>query len=83
MKKILVITKDIVKGEAITEPQTFRNIAEAKRSWAIALKKVDMENPENIPLRDYQLWALGEIDTESLKIEAKEEFIANAAEFLN
>lgn len=82
MKTIIVITKDIVKGEAVTTPQVFNNIADAKRSWAMSINEINKDNPTNIPIKDYQLFSLGTFDTATLEIEPKVEFIANAAEFI-
>lgn len=82
MKTVLVVTKDVVKGEAITQPTPFRNIADAKRTWAMSIEQLSKDNPNNVPIKDYQLHCLGTFDTETLEIESKVEFIANAAEFI-
>ena len=82
MKMILVVTKDTVTGECTTAPQMNRNELDAKRSWGLAIAQINANNPNNIPIKDYQLFKIGTFDTETLVIEPCIEFLANAQEFI-
>ena len=82
MTTILVVTKDVVTGEATTSPQMYRNIGEAKRAWGNAIAELSKNNPSNVPIRDLQLWQLGEFNTETLEIKPKTDLVCNAVEFL-
>lgn len=80
MKLVLTCTKDVVTGEMATQPQMFRNIAESERSFKQAM--VALKNSDGIPATDYQLYKLGEIDTQTMEITPCVEFIASGAQFL-
>lgn len=79
MKLILTTTKDVVTGEMAQTPQMFRNEAEATRAFAHAMKQ--LKGDSSIPVSDYQLYKIGEIDTQTMEITAKVEFLANGAQF--
>lgn len=79
MKLILTTTKDVVTGEMAQQPMMFRNEAEATRAFAHAMKK--LKGDSSIPVTDYQLYKIGEIDTQTMEIIPKVEFLANGAQF--
>ena len=85
MKTILVATKDVVTGEVKGLPSMYRNEADAKRAWGDAIKYAsERGNPDRIPLRDLQLYKIGDFDTESLKITAPKtaEYLCCGGEFI-
>lgn len=82
MKTILVVTKDIITGEAVTSPQMAKNEAEAKRSWGVSIANLAKNNIKNTPVEDYQLFKVGEMDTETLQITPCVEFLANGPDFI-
>lgn len=81
MKLLLTINKDTITGEATTAPQFSRNVAEAKREWGYAISEIAKNNPK-IPVKDYQLYAVGTFNTETLEIQPKVDFLANAADYI-
>lgn len=83
MKVVLTVTKDTVTGEATNSPVMSKNIAEAKRSWGNSIRVICMQgNPQNIPLKDLQLFVVGEFDTETLEIKPSTEYVCSASEFI-
>lgn len=79
MKLVITTTKDVVTGEMAQQPQMFRNIEESKRAFAYAMKQ--LKNDSAIPVTDYQLYKIGEIDTRTMEITPCVEFLANGAQF--
>lgn len=83
MKIILVVTKDTVKGETTTPLQGHKNEADALRSWAMAINSLSKNNPDNVPIKDFQLYKVADFDTETLEITPDNKFLANAGEFID
>lgn len=81
MKVILCITRDLVTGEAVTSPQIFRSVLEAERNWGMAMRQ-ESANP-SVPVKDFQLYKVGDFDTETLVITPDVQFLHNAVEFLS
>lgn len=82
MKLGIFITKDVIVGEGMRNLMLHENAGTAKRAWGNAIEQcIESGNKEKIPVNDLQLFQIGVLDTETLKIEPKEEFIANGAEF--
>lgn len=79
MKLVLTTTKDVVTGEMAQQPQMFRNDADALRSFSYAMKQLKADS--SIPVTDYQLYKIGEIDTQTMEITPCIEFLANGAQF--
>lgn len=75
-------TKDVVVGEIMTQTFFYRNQAEAKRGWGNAIKNLERNNPERIPLKDLQLVKLGTFNTQTGEINPNYEFVAAAQEFM-
>lgn len=82
MKYSLYVTKDVIVGEAMTQINFYRNEAEAKRAWGNAISALSQNNPENIPIKDLQLYKIGEMNTETLEVVPCQEFIASGSEFI-
>lgn len=68
MKSVLVAMKDVKSG--FLDPISFRSLDLAKAQFISFLQHVH-DNPEEyfVPARDFQLWHLGEYDSESGVIE--------------
>ena len=82
MRNILTVTKDTVTGMQKTDIQQFVNDADAIRSWGNAIREMS-KNPNNkMPLEDLQLYAIGYFDTETFEIVPRNDFLANANEFI-
>lgn len=79
MKLVLTAVKDVVTGEMSTQPQMFRNVAESERSFKQAMSSL---KDGAIPATDYQLFKIGEIDTQTMEITPCVEFLANGGQFL-
>ena len=79
----LYVTKDVVVGESMTQINFYRNDAEAKRAWGNAIKALSKNNPDNSPIKDLQLYKIGEFNTSSLEIKPCSEYIAAGAEFIS
>lgn len=83
MKIGLYVTKDTVAGEATSQITMYKNEALAKRSWGNAIENIIATgNPEKVPVKDLQMFKIGEFDTETLEIVPCNEFIANGGEFV-
>lgn len=79
MKLVLTTTKDVITGEMAQQPQMFRNEAEAQRAFGHAMRQLKGESA--IPVTDYQLYKIGEIDTQTMEITPCVEFLANGGQF--
>lgn len=82
MEYELYATKDTVVGEVMTQINFYRNQAEAKRGWGNAIKYLEKSNPNNIPIKDLQLYKLGTLDTTTGLITPDYKFIASSQEFM-
>ena len=83
MKLTVTVTKDVIAEDCQRAINLYENAATAKRAWGNGINYLLKNgNPDNIPIKDLQLWKIGEFDTQTMEFTPCKEFIAAGAEFI-